>query len=155
MINCTFEDGAAVSLRHATVDTLVIKDGRILLVKRNKRLIEGGKWGLTGGYMDRDENMTQAAVREVLEESGWTIKNLQLLTIRSNPDRPHEDRQNISLVFFAEAVAKTGEPDWESDDVQWFDLNNLPPRKQIAFDHADNIDLYQRYLKERLALPVC
>src|SRR5579884_2058083 len=150
MINCAFENGNQASLRHATVDVIVIKNGQVLLVKRNNKLLEGGKWSLTAGFVDRDETAAQAGAREVLEESGWQIKNLTLLTIRDNPDRPAEDRQNISFVFFCEAVEKTGESDWESDEVRWFSLDSLPPREQLAFDHAEDIALYKRYLKENL-----
>src|SRR5436305_1720375 len=90
MIKCTFEDGNEASLRHITVDVIVVKDGRILLTKRNAKLLEGGKWGLTGGFMDRNETLKQAGEREVMEESGWKIRNLTLLTLRDNPDRPKE-----------------------------------------------------------------
>jgi 8-oxo-dGTP diphosphatase len=154
MISCTFEDGNQASLRHTVVDVLVIKDNAILMVKRTAKLLEGGKWGVVGGYVERDETTAQAVAREVMEETGWQLKNLQLLTIRDNPDRPHEDRQNISFVYLAEAVGQTGQPDWESDEVKWFPLDNLPPREQIAFDHAASIDLYARYLKENFTLPV-
>jgi len=155
MITCQFEDGFKVLLRHVVVDTLVFNQaGQILMVKRTAKLLEGGKWGLAGGYMDRDETTAQAAVREVYEESGWEVKDLTLLAIIDNPKRPKEDRQNVSFVFFAEATQQTGEPDWESDEVRWFDLNNLPPRDQIAFDHASHIELYQKYRQEGLSLPI-
>lgn len=156
MIQCTFEDGVTVSLRHATVDVIVIKDGRVLLVKRNAKLVGGGLWGLTGGYMNRDETLAQCGAREVLEESGWTVTNLRLLTIRDAPNRRGDvsGRQNIDFTFIGDGVKKVGEPDWESDEVKWFGLDDLPPRRQIAFDHADIIDLYKRHLKEKLVLPV-
>lgn len=154
MITCTFEDGGSGLLRHVVVDTLVLKDGQILMVQRAARLSEGGKWGVVGGYVDRDETVVQAAAREVYEETGWEVKELKLLTVIDRPDRPKEDRQNISFVFFCEAVKQTGQPDDESDDVQWYPLDALPPRDQIAFDHADSIDLYKRCLTEGLSLPI-
>lgn len=154
MITCTFENGNQNSLRHAVVDTLVFKDGQILMVKRSMKLNEGGKWGVVGGYVDRDETVAEAAAREIYEETGWTIKGLTLLTINDNPNRAGEDRQNIAFVFFAQAMEQTGQPDWESDEVRWFTLEELPPREQIAFDHADEIALYQRYLAENLTLPI-
>ena len=72
MINCEFENGNKASLRHVVVDNLVLKDGKILLVKRTGKLLEGGKWGLAGGYVDRDETVKEAAKREILEETGYT-----------------------------------------------------------------------------------
>jgi ADP-ribose pyrophosphatase YjhB (NUDIX family) len=154
MIKCTFEDGNQASLRHVVVDGLIIKDGELLMVKRTAKLLEGGKWGVVGGFAERDETMARAMEREIYEETGWKVKDLTLLTIVDRPDRPNEDRQNVSFVYFCQAVEQTGQPDWESDEVKWFPLDNLPPRDQIAFDHADHIDLYKRYLKESLTLPV-
>lgn len=154
MIKCTFENGTEASLRHAVVDTLVLKDGKILLVKRTNKLLEGGKWGLVGGYVERDETLAEAVAREVKEETGYLVRNITLLTIRDNPDRPKEDRQNISFVFFCEATQKVGEADWEVDDQQWFGFDGLPAQDQLAFDHYDSIALYLRYREERLALPI-
>jgi ADP-ribose pyrophosphatase YjhB (NUDIX family) len=154
MITCEFEDGGKGSLRHVVADVLVIKDGQVLMVQRNGKLLEGGKWGLAGGFIERDETVAQAAAREVYEETGWEVEELTLLTIRDNPDRPKEDRQNVSFVYFCQAVKQTGEPDWESDDMQWYDLEALPPEESIAFDHGDSIALYKRYLAKRPALPI-
>jgi len=154
MISCSFEEGQKASLRHAVVDVLVIKDERLLLVKRTAKLLEGGKWALVGGFAERDEDIRQAAEREIFEETGWKVKDLHLLLINSRPDRPHEDRQNISFVFVATATEKTGEPDWESDDVQWFSFSKLPPAAAIAFDHLDYIKFYRKTQSEAVALPV-
>ena len=111
MLTCIFEDGGKASLRHAIVDTLVLKDGKLLLVKRTGKLLEGGKWALVGGFVDRDETLAQAAAREVMEETGWTVKDMTLLRINDSPSRPHEDRQNVAFVFFCTAVEKSGEAD--------------------------------------------
>ncbi len=153
MITCAFEDGNKASLRHVVVDTLVLQDNKILLVKRTAKLLEGGKWGVIGGFMERDETISQAAEREIHEETGWKVKDMTLLTIVDRPERPQEDRQNISFVYFCTATEKTGEPDWESDDQQWFPLDELPPAEQLAFDHGSHIKVYQKYLKESLSLP--
>jgi len=154
MIICTFENGSENSMRHVTVGCLVMKDGKILLAKRANGLLEAGKWCLLGGYVDRDENVMEAGVREVMEESGWTVRNLRLLRINDNPNRPHEDRQNIDFIYIADAIEKTGEKDWESEEIQWYPLDNLPPAEQMAFDHLDSIELYKRYIKEKFDLPI-
>jgi ADP-ribose pyrophosphatase YjhB (NUDIX family) len=148
MITCTFEDGGKGLLRHVTVDIIVIKNKKILLVKRTGSISDGGKWGIIGGFVERDETIKQAAEREIFEETGWKVKDLTLLRIKDWPDRPHEDRQNIAFVYFCIAMDKKGSADCESDERKWFDLDNLPPRNQIAFDHADDITFYQKYLKE-------
>lgn len=155
MINCEFEDGGKAKLRHMCVDMLIInKQGQILMVKRAPKLMDGGRWGLVGGYMDRDETLKEGAAREALEETGWTIKNLQLLTINDTPERPRDaNRQNISAVYICEADKKVGEPDWESTEQKWFDLDQLPPDDQIAFDFVSDIDLYKDYLQGKITIP--
>jgi 8-oxo-dGTP diphosphatase len=88
------------------------------------------------------KTLIQAVEREVMEESGYKIKDIKLLMIRDNPDRPKEDRQNIAFVFTCEALEKEGDSDWEVDDEKWFDLSNIPAKDEIAFDHYDNIKFY-------------
>jgi 8-oxo-dGTP diphosphatase len=153
MISCTFENGNQNSLRHVTVGCLVVKDNEILLGKRAEGLLEPGKWCLLGGYANRDETTVETGIRESMEESGWVVRNLRLLRINDNPNRPHEDRQNIDFIYIADAVEKTGEPDWESAEVRWFPLDALPPSDEIAFDHEDSIQLYKKYLVEKFQLP--
>jgi 8-oxo-dGTP diphosphatase len=153
MITCKFENDGQASLRHVVVDNLVLKEGRILLVKRTKKLLEGGKWALVGGYVERDEDIKSAAAREVLEETGYQVEGLTLFRIIDAPDRPAEDRQNIAFVHICTALGKVDTADDESDEQRWFDLDTLPPKEEIAFDHLQNIELYKRYLKEPFALP--
>lgn len=54
-----------------TVDPIVIKNGHILLVKRK----DTGNWALPGGFIDKDEASSDAAVREVFEETGIVLSN--------------------------------------------------------------------------------
>lgn len=154
MISCIFEDGNKASLRHVVVDILVFKGEKLLLVKRTKKLLEAGKWGLVGGFVERDENLKQAVEREIFEETGYRVKNITLLTINDNPDRPHEDRQNIAFVFFCEAKEKDGKSDWEVDDQKWFSFDKLPKEEDLAFDHHKDIQLFLEYKSKGLSLPV-
>jgi ADP-ribose pyrophosphatase YjhB (NUDIX family) len=154
MISCEFENGNKAKLRHVCVDSLVIKGGKILMVKRSPSMREGGKWGIVGGFMDLNETLTQTAEREVMEETGYKIQNPTLLTIIDKPDRRNDDRQNLSFIYFCEATKKVGEPDNESTEQKWFDLNNLPSDDQLAFDSAYYIALYKKYLQEHFDLPL-
>lgn len=142
MINCTFENGNKNSLRHAVVDNLVLKDGKILLVKRTGKILEGNKWGLVAGFVERDETLEEAAKREIMEETGWEVKDIKLLKINDSPNRPKEDRQNIAFVYTCEAIKKSGDADWESEEQRWFDLSALPDKGEFAFDHFEDIEFY-------------
>ena len=158
MITCAFEDGAKASLRHVTVNAIVVKNDEVLLGKRGtfqgKPILEAGKWGLLGGFLGRDETLIQAARREVMEESGWEIDDIKLFRINDNPQRPKEDRQNIDIIFIAKATKQVGISDEEVTELSWYGLNNLPPKDQIAFDHSDALEMYKKYLKGQLMIPV-
>jgi len=154
MLKCTFENGNDAKLRHVVVDTLLIDKTKILLVKRAANLPEGGKWGLVGGYVERNETILQAASREIREETGYLLKKLELLTVVDNPNRKNDqDRQNISFVCVGEVGDKIGESDWEVTSQQWFDLNELPLEFEIAFDHYEIIMVYKQFLNNFLAIP--
>lgn len=146
MITCYFEGAKKPAyLRHVVVDMLVVDGGKILLVKRGGEdwYLEKGKWALPGGYLDRDETGQQAAVREAREETGYEAKVVKLLRVVDNPNRPNEDqRQNVALVYLMKPLKKVGIPDDEISEIKWFDLNQLPPPKDFAFDHLETIKKY-------------
>jgi len=157
MLTCFFENKGKALLRHVTVNAIVIKNNQILLGKRGlfngKPIPEFGKWGLLGGYLDRDENLTQAVKREVMEESGWGVDGIEFFRINDNPNRPMEDKQNVDMIFIAKATKQVKNSDEEVSKLQWFDLDNLPPKEEIAFDHGDSIALYKKYLAKKFNLP--
>jgi len=160
MITCYFENNikAEGGLRHVTVSTLVIKEGKILLGKRGtirgEKLSEWGKWGLLGGYFDRDETIVEAARREILEEGGCEITNLLLFKINDSPLRPKEDKQNVDFIFIADFLRQVSHHDEEVTQLKWFSLDALPKPDEIAFDHGENIMLYKGYLKTQHPLPI-
>lgn len=154
MLTCIFEDGGKASLRHAVADVMIIDKDNILLVKRAPHLSNPNKWGLIGGYVDRDEWVEQTAKREALEESGYEIELGELFRIVDNPDRRGENRQNIAFIFIAKPIRKVAESDKEASEVRWFSLDNLPKQETFAFDHYEQVELYLRHLKEPFSLPI-
>ncbi len=155
MITCTFEKGGPASLRHVVVHAIVEKDGKILLVKRNKDMIvEPDKWGLPAGFLDRDETGEEETLRELKEETGWEGEVLSLFRINTKPNRPHEDRQNVALDFLIKPMRQIGKPDAESSKIYWFPITELPPLNELAFDHGETIKLYLQYKKKASPLPL-
>ena len=55
------------------VGAIVIKDGRVLLVKRGIQPSKG-LWAIPGGSLKLGETLQQGAEREIKEETGVTIK---------------------------------------------------------------------------------
>lgn len=155
MITCIFENENQANLRHVVVHAIVEQDGKLLLIKRSPLLsLEGSKWALPGGFVDRDETAGEAAVRELREETGWEGEVISLLRINSNPNRPHEDRQNIALDFIMKPVKQVGNKDMETTGVEWVPLGALPPLDSLAFDHGEVIGMYLKHRKTPFDVPV-
>jgi len=154
MIACTFENGNKASLRHVVVHAIVEKDGALLLVKRAGDILETGKWSIPSGYLERDESAAQGMLRELKEETGWEGEIISLFRINTNPNRPHEDLQNVAIEFLIKPIRKTGEPDHESSKVEWIPIEKLFPLDEFAFDHGESIKLYLEYRKRPFLLPI-
>lgn len=154
MINCVFEDGGKAKFRHVTTNTLLQKDGKILLVKRSEIISESGKWAIPGGFLDYEETLIEGAKREVMEETGWEISDIKLFTISDNLDKTGDDYQNVDFIYLAKPIKKVGQPDNEVTEVKWFDLDELPPKDQIAFDHVNHLELYKSFIMNPQALPI-
>jgi ADP-ribose pyrophosphatase YjhB (NUDIX family) len=153
MINCILENKKRSSLRHVVTHSIVEKNGKILLVKRAKDLLEGGKWALPGGFLDREETASSGALRELLEETGWQGEILALFRINSNPQRPREDRQNVALEFIVKPIKKQKAYNDESSEVKWVLLKEIDSL-DFAFDHKETINLYLQYRQIPFKLPL-
>jgi 8-oxo-dGTP pyrophosphatase MutT (NUDIX family) len=108
---------------------VVIRDGagRILLEKRK----DSGWWGFPGGAVEPGETIARTAVREVLEETGLTVKVTRLLGVYSDPlvrtvSYPDNIVQLIDVVVEAEVVAGRLRLSEESEKLEYFDPTELP-----------------------------
>lgn len=116
-------------LRRTAACALVFDDqGRILLHQRT----DNGRWALPGGAIELGETAAAAAVREVLEETGYVVQVLRLVGIYSDPQfttMTYPDGNTVSYVAIAfECKAIGGAPALsdETSAVDWFDPNQLP-----------------------------
>mgnify|MGYP002084820613 CR=1 FL=1 len=122
-----------------TVDSLVFHKGagnsyKILLIKRGNPPFEG-QYALPGGFPEMDELLTDAAKRELMEETGLTGINLESLSTFDAVNRDPRGR-NISVAFYGFAVHSKVTAGDDASEAQWFPLNSLPP---LAFDHKQII----------------
>jgi len=115
--------------RGVSVDGLVTRDNKILLIKRGHDPFKGF-WALPGGYVDWNESTEEAVAREVMEETGLEVNSCELIGVYSSPSRHPKQVNNI-----ANRVVTTGEPKASDDaeEFQWCSLNDLPA--ELAFDH--------------------
>ncbi len=155
MITCTFENGNEGLLRHVTVGAIVINDNNeVLLVKRAPHLINGNRYALPGGYLDRNETTEQGALRELKEETGYEGKVVKLFQIIDSPSRPKEDRQNVDFKYIVELTGGDKKDNNEVSSIEWVSLDELPHEDMRAFDHMESVELYKRYMQKPFLLPV-
>lgn len=159
MITCIFDDGGRGNLRHVCVDALVVKNDKVLLVKRSMKVTtEPGKLAIPGGYLDRGETTIEAARRETLEETGYRVNNGFLFHIRDFPDNLNDfERQNVGFVYVFSDAKRDHKTtiDWDSDSSEWYPLDKIDNIKDIAaFDHWHIIKAYISYLEHKVELPV-
>jgi len=155
MITCTFEKGYTDNLRHVVVHALVVRNQEILLEKRAGDLLETGKWAIPGGFLSRDETVSQGVLRELYEETGWKGEIISLFRTNSNPKRANDaNRQNVIFEYLIKPIEKSGKTDWETSKVEWIPFDKLLPFDEFAFDHGESIRLLLSYLKKPFPLPV-
>ncbi|MEH6579460.1 MAG: NUDIX hydrolase [Amphritea sp.] len=64
---------------HATVATIVEQDGRFLVVEEHSNSQNQLVINQPAGHIEQDESFVEAAIRETLEETRWTVKPTALL----------------------------------------------------------------------------
>lgn len=108
------------------VGVFVIKDSKILMLKRKGAHGEG-TWSIPGGHLEFGEDPEQTASREVLEETGVSIKNIRKGPY-TNDIFEKEDKHYITLFMLSDyesGEAEVKEVDF-SEAVEWRNSDNLP-----------------------------
>ena len=121
-----------------TADAVVLTRGpspKVLLIQRGKPPFEG-EWAIPGGFVDMDERLAAAAVRELAEETGVRNVSLQFLGYFDGIGRDPRGR-TLSLAFWGSVTGEGAVEAVAADDaaaLAWHPVDRLPP---LAFDHAE------------------
>lgn len=112
------------------VISALIKDNKILLIKRIRGYFVG-LWALPGGKIEKNEHIQDAAIREILEESGIKTEFKNYLGIVSE----HLVEEGIITQHFllnlCELIPKTTDIKTDVEGgLKWFDLSNLEKIKE-------------------------
>jgi 8-oxo-dGTP diphosphatase len=87
------------------VGVVVVRDGRVLLIRRSKPP-RRGEWSLPGGLQKLGETVFEAASREVMEETGVVIRPLAVIDVVDLIERNADDqrvRYHYTLIDIAAA----------------------------------------------------
>jgi 8-oxo-dGTP pyrophosphatase MutT (NUDIX family) len=101
------------------VRVLLVKDGRVLLVRHTYR----SGWHLPGGGIKRNETVEEACRREAREETGAELGTVDLVGIYSNLD---DYVSGHNILFSCADFTITGKPDREIAETHFFTLSDLP-----------------------------
>src|SRR6266550_3934655 len=105
-----------------TAGALIFDDlGRLLLLEHVFRPDSG--WGLPGGFISPGEEPEEALRRELREEVGLELKDVQFLFTRTIR-RPRQ----IEIYFRAKPVGRAEPCSFEIKRAEWFALDKLPPQ---------------------------
>ncbi|MEX2596147.1 MAG: NUDIX hydrolase [Salibacteraceae bacterium] len=120
---------------YVAADNIVInpKNEVLLICRKNDPFKD--KWAFPGGFVEKEEELNQAAVRELNEETGLNIDASEAKLVKTIGTVGRDPRfRTVSVVFLIhlnEEADVVGADD--AAEARWFDLNSLP---LLAFDHS-------------------
>lgn len=108
------------SIKPAAAVALFDAEGRVLMLRRK----DNEKWTMPGGTLEFGESLVDCAIREVLEETGFTIKITGLIGTYTDPHvvvaySDGEVRQEFTFVYAGEISGGSLQIDHESTAAEW------------------------------------
>jgi 8-oxo-dGTP pyrophosphatase MutT (NUDIX family) len=107
-------------LRHLTASALVVREGRVLLLRHRRK----GVWLPPGGHVEPHERPDETVAREVWEETGIEARlagpPFDVQTVEVEPGHEHVD-----LVYVARPAGGRAVPGREADGLRWFAEDEL------------------------------
>lgn len=125
--------GKEGKLRLGTSAIIFDDGGKFLLTKR----ADNGQWCLPGGAVESGESLAAACEREVLEETGLSVRVKRLVGVYSHPDQlvvyPDGHKAFIVAIHF-EAEVIAGEPGLsdETSDFGYFSLEETETLEMLG-----------------------
>ncbi len=108
-----------------SVRTIIFNDDKSkVLMVREKEL---QTYSLPGGWADLYDTPSETARNESRQEAGVEIEIVRLVGLTSRtPFKSNKNVPEYVAIFEAKAASELGEHEYETDDVNWFDIDNLP-----------------------------
>lgn len=122
----------AEGITHLSTGVAVIRDGKILTVRREANDFMGGEYELPGGGIDTGETFAESVAREIREETGLTVRNIIGMFPGfeySTPKKPKVRQFNFIVEADGEVVLSD-----EHDHFKWVtasEVENLPMSDQM------------------------
>lgn len=120
----------------------------VLLIKQKYGKYKNN-WSLPGGFVKNDEGIKTAALRELKEESGVIVKDLeQLYTFGDNVKRDHRYRV-VTVSYFGTVIPSSMNLHATTDaiDAKWFPMEEI---SKLPYDHKQILQTAFQRLKAKL-----
>ncbi len=131
--------------RRLSVDAIIEKNNKIVLIKRGKEPFKG--WlALPGGMLENNESVEDAVVREALEETSLEIEPAEILGVYSDPKR--HPKGYVTVAFITKILKGELKAGSDAKEAGWFNLREVDFNR-LAFDHAKIIKDFIRWKKEK------
>jgi 8-oxo-dGTP diphosphatase len=121
-----------------TVDAILQKGSKVLMVKRGKDPFKG-MLALPGGFVNEGETVEEAMKREVTEETSLEVEPIDILGVYSDPHRDPR-MHTMTVVFIAIVVGGKEKARDDASSLEWVDLASI---QYAAFDHAQILADYR------------
>ena len=103
-----------------TAGAVIFNDeGQVLLLKHSFR--SGSGWGIPGGFLEAGEHPEEALRRELHEEIGLEVRQVEIFTARS-----FKRVQQVEILFRCRANGGVKPQTIEIEQAQWFSVHSLP-----------------------------
>ncbi|MDR3348305.1 MAG: NUDIX hydrolase [Acidaminococcales bacterium] len=99
--------------------------GRILMVRRGRGATCAGLWCIPCGYVEYEEDVRAAAVRELQEETGLSVRTAQVFAVHSNFHDPAQ--HTVGIWFLCDVLSGQVRPGDDADRAEWFSPEDPPP----------------------------
>jgi 8-oxo-dGTP diphosphatase len=134
-----------------TVDSVVFgldeEDLKIILIQRDTDPFKG-HWALPGGFVQIDESLEEAAMRELKEETGITNVFLEQLYTFGDVQRDPRGRV-ISVAYFSLVNLRDYKIKATTDarNAAWFSVDDIP---KLPFDHNKIVEIALKRLRGKV-----
>jgi len=133
-----------------TVDLVIFtlsgKSLQVLLLRRDQWPFRGS-WALPGGFVLEEEDLAEAAGRQLFSKTGVQGVFLEQLHTFGQPQRDPRMRI-VTVAYYALVSADKLTSRGLQEDVRWWSIYDLP---QLAFDHDRILSLALERLRQKIA----
>ncbi len=114
---------------HVTVACVIVRDGKYLMVEERDKLSGELVFNQPAGHLEDGESVTEAALRETWEETGWRVELTGVLSVALHR-APGNNTTYFRTTFVARPLSRdeSAEIDPDIHAVHWLDYEAILAR---------------------------